>query len=275
MNPHAPPSLSFTALLRSLRQHRGLVATLIRREVMGRYRGSLLGLLWSFFNPVLMLAVYTFVFSIVFKARWAGGSDSRGEFALVLFSGLMMFNFFAECVNRAPTLILTNVNYVKKVVFPLEVLPVVMLGSAGFHLAASLLVWLAFYLILFGAPPATIVQLPLAIAPLVLLTLGISWLLAALGVYLRDVAQVVGVATSVLLFLSPIFYPITALPETLRPLVGLSPLSFAVEQSRDVMIWGRGLDWSAWAVQVAQAAVLAWLGYACFQRVRKGFADVL
>lgn len=242
---------------------------------MGRYRGSLLGLLWSFFNPVLMLGVYTFVFSTVFKGRWPGGSESKGEFALVLFSGLMMFNFFAECVNRAPTLILNNVNYVKKVVFPLEVLPVVMLGSAAFHLGASLVVWLIFYLTVFGVPPATFFQLPLAMLPLVLLTLGISWLLAALGVYLRDVAQVVGVVTSVLLFLSPIFYPIIALPAALRPIVGLSPLSFAVEQSRNVMIWGKDLEWGAWGIHVTQAALVAWLGYACFQKVRKGFADVL
>lgn len=276
MNPHAPSSLSIPGLCRSLRQHRHLLASLVRREVVGRYRGSMLGLLWSFFNPLLMLAVYTFVFSIVFKARWHGSANEpRGEFALVLFAGLMMFNFFAECVNRAPTLILTNVNYVKKVVFPLEVLPVVMLGSAGFHLAVSLIVWLAFYVTLFGAPHWTLVQLPLAILPLVLLTLGICWLLAALGVFLRDVAQVVGVATSVLLFLSPIFYPVSALPGPLRALVALSPLTFAVEQSRQVMIWGTSLDWAAWGAHVVGSALAAWLGYACFQKGRKGFADVL
>jgi lipopolysaccharide transport system permease protein len=276
LNPHAPSSLSIPGLLRSLRQHRHLVASLVRREVVGRYRGSMLGLLWSFFNPLLMLAVYTFVFSIVFKARWHGSAtESRGEFALVLFAGLMMFNFFAECVNRAPTLILANVNYVKKVVFPLEVLPVVVLGSAGFHLAVSLLVWLGFYVILFGAPHWTLLQLPLAILPLVLLILGISWLLAALGVYLRDVAQVVGVATSVLLFLSPIFYPVSALPPALGAAVAWSPLTFAVEQSRQVMIWGTGLDWASWGGHVAVAALVAWLGYAGFQKARKGFADVL
>lgn len=236
----------------------------------------MLGLLWSFFNPVLMLTVYTFVFSIVFKARWTGSAtESRGEFALALFSGLMMFNFFAECVNRAPTLILSNANYVKKVVFPLEVLPVVMLGSAGFHLAVSLLVWLGFYGVLFGAPHWTFLQLPLAVLPLVLLTLGVSWMLAAVGVYLRDVAQVVGVTTSVLMFLSPIFYPLTALPPALRGLVAWSPLAFAVEQSRQVMIWGTGLDWRSWSIHAGSAALVAWLGYAWFQKVRRGFADVL
>ncbi|MDB5894738.1 MAG: sugar transporter permease [Rhodoferax sp.] len=275
MNPHATPSPSPGALIRSLRAHRHLVATLVAREVVGRYRGSMLGLFWSFFNPVLMLAVYTVIFSTVFKARWTPGSESKTEFALVLFSGLMMFNFFSECVNRAPTVILANANYVKKVVFPLEVLPVVMLGSAGFHLLVSLLVWLIFYCAVMGLPHWTLLQLPLAILPLVLLTLGATWLLAALGVYLRDVAQVVGVATAVLMFLSPIFYPITALPAGFRALVELSPLSFAVEQSRNVMIWGTGIDWPRWSLHTVQAMLVAWVGFACFQKVRRGFADVL
>ena len=275
MNPHATPSLSPGGLIRSLRLHRHLVSTLVLREVVGRYKGSVLGLFWSFFNPVLMLAVYTVVFSTVFQARGAGGTGSKTEFALVLFSGLMMFNFFSECVNRAPGLILTNANYVKKVVFPLEVLPVVMLGSAGFHLLVSLAVWLVFYFIVSGVPHWTLVQLPLAILPLALLTLGASWLLASLGVYLRDVAQVVGVATAVLMFLSPIFYPVSALPAGFRTVVELSPLTFAVEQSRNVMIWGHGLEWGRWALHTAQGALVAWLGYVCFQKVRKGFADVL
>ena len=234
-----------------------------------------MGLLWSFFNPVLMLAVYTFVFSIVFKARWAGGSDSKTEFALVLFAGLMVFNLFSECVNRAPGLVLGNVNYVKKVVFPLEILPVVALGSAGFHLLISLFVWLIFYLIFFGVPQATIVLLPVILLPLVLMTLGLSWLLASLGVYLRDVSQIIGVVTTVLMFLSPIFYPIVALPEEYRPFMQISPLTLVVEQTRDVMIWGKNLDWSAWAFYLLISSMIAWLGFAWFQKTRKGFADVL
>jgi lipopolysaccharide transport system permease protein len=150
-----------------------------------------------------------------------------------------------------------------------------MLGSAGFHLLVSLGVWLAFYCMVFGLPHWTLLQLPLAVLPLALLTLGASWLLAALGVYLRDVAQVVGVATAVLMFLSPIFYPVSALPPGFRAVVELSPLTFAVEQSRNVMIWGTGLEWARWAVHTVQGALVAWVGYACFQKVRRGFADVL
>lgn len=275
MNPHAARSISPFALLHSLKTHRGLIYNLAKREVIGRYRGSIMGLLWSFFNPVLMLTVYTFVFSVVFKARWAGGSDSKTEFALVLFAGLMVYSLFAECLNRSPSLVLGNVNYVKKVVFPLEILPVVAMASAAFHLLISLLVWLIFYLIFFGMPQATIVLLPIVLIPFFLMILGFSWFLAAVGVYLRDVTQVIGVMTTALLFLSPIFYPITALPEKYQLFMHLSPLTFIVEQARDVMIWGKGMNWSTWTVYLLLAASIAWLGFAWFQKTRKGFADVL
>jgi lipopolysaccharide transport system permease protein len=221
-----------------------------------------------------MLAVYTFVFSVVFKARWPGRSESKTEFALILFGGLMVFNLFSECINRAPGLVLGNVNYVKKVIFPLEILPIVAFGSAGFHMLISLFVWLIFYLAFFGIPHATIALLPVVLLPLGLMTLGFSWLLASLGVYLRDVTQIVGVLTSVLMFLSPIFYPIVALPEAYRPFMQISPLTFVVEQTRDVM-WGLGVDWVTWAIYMLVSLMLAWLGYAWFQKTQKGFADVL
>lgn len=243
--------------------------------MVGRYRGSVMGLLWSFFIPVLMLVVYTFVFSVVFKARWAGGSDSKTEFALVLFAGLMAFNLFAECVNRAPNLVLGNVNYVKKVIFPLEILPIVVLGSATFHFIISLIVWLIFYLIIFGSLNLTIFQLPIVILPLVLITLGLSWFLASLGVYLRDVSQIIGVMTTALMFLSPIFYPITALPEEYRLLMQISPLTFTVEQARNVMLWERSLDWGNWWIFTGISMIIAWLGFVWFQKTRMGFADVL
>jgi len=275
LNPHAERSISPIKLFMLLKTHRKLIYNLIRRDVVGRYRGSMMGLLWSFFNPLLMLIVYTFVFSIVFKARWIGGSNSKAEFALVLFSGLMMFNLFSECLSRAPSLILTNANYVKKVVFPLEILPIVVFGASAFHFFINFLVWLVFYMIFFGTPPSTIFQLPLAVMPLVMMILGFSWFLASLGVYLRDVSQVIGVIMTVLLFLSPIFYPIAALPLKYQAFMHVSPLTFAVEQMRDVMIWGKGIDWVKWQVQVAFSIVIFWLGFAWFQKTRKGFADVL
>lgn len=272
---NASTSSSPLALLRTVRTHRDLIRGLIKREVVGRYRGSVMGLLWSFFNPVLMLAVFTFVFSHIFKARWGGGTGSQTEFALVLFSGLMAFNMFAECCNRAPSLITGNVGYVKKVVFPLEILPIVSLGSSLFHLLVSLLVWALFYVIFIGIPPVTVLLMPVAVLPLVLITLGISWILAALGVYLRDVAQVVGVITLVLMYLSPIFYPVSTMPEQYRPFMQLSPLTFTVEQMRDVMVWGKGIALQGWCISMLVAIALAWLGFAWFQKTRRGFADVL
>ena len=275
MNPHAQLSTSPLSIVRSITTNHRLIFSLAKREVVGRYRGSVMGLLWSFFNPVLMLAVYTFVFSVVFRARWAGGSDSKTEFALVLFAGLLVFNLFSECVNRAPGLILSNSSYVKKVIFPLEILPLVALGSAAFHFAISFIVWLLFYFIFFGLPPPTILWLPLILLPLILMTLGLSWLLASLGVYLRDVGQIIGVVTTILMFVSPIFYPIAALPEKYRPFMQLSPLTVVVEQARDVMIWRHNMDWQLWGFAMIFSSVIAWLGYFWFQKTRKGFADVI
>lgn len=268
-------SISFTELVASLWRNRSLIKASVKREVLGRYRGSVMGILWSFLNPLFMLAVYTVVFSGVFKAKWGTGSDSKTEFALVLFAGLMVFNLFAECINRAPVLILSNVNYVKKVVFPLEILPAITLLSVMFHALISLAVWLLSYSLFFGVPHATILFFPLIIFPLVMFIMGLSWALASLGVYLRDVSQVIGVIISVLMFLSPIFYPVSALPENYRYLLYINPLTPIVEMTRDVLYWGTMPDFMMLGVYWCTATFIAWLGFAWFQKTRKGFADVL
>jgi lipopolysaccharide transport system permease protein len=259
----------------SLWRNRNLIRSLVRRDVVGRYRGSFLGILWSFFNPIFMLLVYTFVFSIVFKARWNSGSDSKAEFALVLFAGLLVFNLFSECFNRAPSLILSNVNYVKKVVFPLEILPWVTLGSALFHAAASLVIWLCAHFILIGTPPITILWLPIVLIPLLFFIMGIAWALSALSVYFRDIVQLTGMATTVILFLSPIFYPVSALPERYRVLLNLNPISTVIETVRDVMYWGKAPNVNTFFVHLVLASVTLCLGFICFQKTRKGFSDVL
>jgi lipopolysaccharide transport system permease protein len=268
-------SISPREMIRSLWHNRNLIITMVKREVVGRYRGSFIGIAWSFFNPLLILAVYTFVFSVVFKARWGGGSGSKTEFALVLFAGLIVFNLFAECINRAPSLILANVNYVKKVVFPLEILPWVALGSAMFHAVISLGVWLTAYALFFGLPHVTALLLPLVFLPLALLIMGLSWILVSLGVYLRDVSQIVAILTTVLMFLSPIFYPITALPEAFRSFLLLNPLTPAIEQTRNVLFWGKIPGVTMLGVYFLSTACIAFIGFAWFQKTRKGFADVL
>lgn len=268
-------SISPSEMILSAWRHRALIKAMTVREVVGRYRGSLLGLFWSFFHPIFLLLVYTFVFSVVFKARWNSGGDTRTEFAFVLFAGLIVFNLFAECINRAPGLILANVNYVKKVVFPLEILPLVALASALFHALVSLLVWIIAYCLIFGLPHATIILFPFVLAPLAFLVAGLSWFLGSLGVYVRDVSQFIGIITTVLLFLSPVFYPLTALPLEYQWLLMLNPITPTIEQVRAVLYWGSNLDSGLLALSYVIAATVAWLGFAWFQKTRSGFADVL
>jgi lipopolysaccharide transport system permease protein len=256
-------------MLASAWRHRQLLGTMIKREVVGRYRGSVMGLLWSLIMPVAMLLIYTFVFSVVFKARWTTGAESKAEFALIV------FNLFSECINRAPGLILANVNYVKKVVFPLEILPWVSMGVALFYISASFLVWTLFYVAFYGWPHATFLLFPLVLLPLLIFVTGLSWLLASLGVFLRDVGQVIGFCTSALMLLSPIFYPVRALPEEYRPLLYLNPLTTVIEQARDVLFWGTVPNTGIWLTGLLVATATAWCGFEWFQKTRTGFANVL
>ena len=277
INPHAAQLVSPLALIKSLWRNRQLILQMTKREVVGRYKGSAFGLAWSFFNPVFMLLVYTFVFSEIFKARWGGdgGDDSKTQFAVVLFVGMIVQGLFSEVLNRAPSLILSNVNYVKKVVFPLEILPVIAMGAALFHGVVSLLVLLAAFALFNGYLQWTAVFIPLVVLPLVIVTTGLAWILAAIGVFLRDVGQTIGIITTVLMFLSPVFYPVTAVPERFRPFIMANPLTFIIEQARDVLIWGNTPNWIGLGVYTLVASMVAWAGFALFQKTRKGFADVL
>ncbi len=270
-----PKFVSPALVFESFWKQRELIWEMTKRDVVGRYRGSAMGILWSFLNPVLMLIVYTFVFNVVFRARWGTGGASRTEFAIVLFVGLIIHALFAECVNRAPGLIVGNVNYVKKVVFPLEVLPWVAMGSALFHALVSVGVLLLAFALVHWRLNWTAIFFPLLIAPLVLLTMGITWFVASLGVFIRDIGQTTGIITTIMLFLSPVFFPSSALPEPYRGLLQVNPLTFIIEQSRDVLIWEKLPDWGGLLVYFVASVAVAWLGLFWFQRTRKGFADVL
>lgn len=276
LTPRTAYKATLGAMLLSMWQNRELIWQMTKREVVGRYRGSVMGLAWSFFNPILMLAVYTFVFSVVFKARWGVGEDqSKADFALLLFVGMIVHGLFAECINRAPESIVSNVNYVKKVVFPLEILPIVALGSSAFHSFVSVCVLLAAMLILDGAVPWTALYFPIVLLPLIVGTMGVAWFLAAMSVYLRDVKQTTSVLTTVLLFLSPVFYPISMMPDHFQFWMHLNPLTFIIEESRNMLIWGRSFDILGWGAYALSSMVIAWLGFWWFQRARKGFSDVL
>jgi len=275
VNPHSAPGAGPLSLVRSLWHHKQLIFVMTKREVIGRYRGSVMGLAWSFFNPILMLAVYTFVFSEVFQSRWPGQEAGKGSFAILLFVGMIVHGLFAECANRSPVLIMSNGNYVKKVVFPLEILPVITLGSAIFHTAISLIVLLLAQFILTHTLYWSALFFPLILLPLLIATLGFSWLLAALGVYLRDVGQVIAVLTTVLLFLSPVLYPVAALPEAYQPWLKLNPLTYIIEESRNVLLFGQLPHWYSLGVAMLVGLAIAAMGFWFFQKMRKGFADVL
>jgi lipopolysaccharide transport system permease protein len=279
MNPHAAHPISLYAMVKSIWVNRMLIWQMSKRDVVGRYKGSLIGLLWSFLNPLLMLVVYTFFFAVVFKSRWgtapSGGEESKALFAVILFAGMIVHGLFAEVLNRAPSLILSNVNYVKKVVFPLEILPIINMVAALFHSAVGFIVLMIVLIVFNGFLYWTIVFIPIIIFPFILLTLGAAWMLASLGVYARDVGQTIGIAMTVMLFLSPVFYPITALPEEFRVWIHANPLTFIIEQIREVVIWGRLPNWRGLIKYAAISCIFCWMGFVWFQKTRKGFADVL
>jgi lipopolysaccharide transport system permease protein len=244
--------MSVLTLPARLWRARSLVGQLVRREIEARYRGSMGGIAWSLVTPIVMLGIYTYVFSIIFRARWGEMAVSRVDFAVLLFAGLLVYGIFSECALAAPRQVTDNPNFVKKVVFPLEFLSVVTLASALFHFAAGLAVLLAFCL-----------------------ALGTSWLFAALGVFLQDLRHFVALVTSALLFLSPVFYPLTAVPEHLRGLVRLNPLSLAIEHLRAVVVFGRVPDLPEWGANLAFGLAVAAAGYWWFQRSRPEFADLV
>jgi lipopolysaccharide transport system permease protein len=276
MNPHAPQPISLNSLVASLWRNHQLILQMTKRDVIGRYKGSVMGVLWSLFNPLFLLGIYTFVFSVVFKARWGVGlPESKSQFAILLFVGIIVHSLFAETLNRAPGLILSNVSYVKKIVFPLEILPVVAIGAALFHALVSMFVLVVAFVLINGYLQWTIVFLPLVLLPLVVLTMGASWGLASLGVFLRDIAQPIGMVMTVLLFASPVFYPITSMPEYIRPWLMLNPLTFVIEQARAVLIFGQTPDFVGLGIYSLASVVIGWFGYAWFQKTRKGFANVL
>lgn len=260
----------------ALWRRRHLIRQLTWREVTGRYRSSVLGFAWSLATPLVTLTLYTFLFGVVFKARWpASERGDLSEFGLMIFAGLTAFALFSECVNRAPGLITASPNYVKKVVFPLEVLPVSVLGSALFHTGISVLLLLAAHLLLSGALSWQALWLPLMLVPLAALALGLSWFLASLGVFLRDIGHTTTLVTQVLFFATPIFYPREALPISLRQIVDFNPLSPMIDNVRRVTVQGVAPDWPGFAFSLVAGLVALCLGHAWFAKSKRAFADVI
>ncbi len=263
------------AMLKAAWINRRLIVRLTVREFQARYRGSIFGLTWAVISPLILLAVYTFIFSVVFKARWDVPISSHGGFALMLFAGLIVFNIFSECITRAPHLILSNVSYVKKVIFPLEILPIVSMMSALINAAISFVVFLLFYLIFQGLPPLSAIFTPLVALPLIVSTLGLSWFLASVGLFIRDLQHVLGLLLLICMFVSPLFYPLSALPPDFQLLVQLNPLTIAIEQVRTLLFGFNQFNAMSFSIYFVISLLVAWLGFVWFMITRRGFADVV
>lgn len=273
---HKKNSLNFFGIFIIIYRYKHLILTLSRREIAARYRGSSLGLAWSFLTPLIMLIIYTFIFSVVFQAKWGTGpSESRMDFAIILFVGLIVHALFAECINAAPGLVISNVVYVKRVVFPLEILPIVSLISAVFHCMVSMCILFCACFLAHGMMPLTALWFPLILLPLIVGTLGIAWIFAALGVFLRDLGQTVGIITSIMLFMSPVFFSVSVLPHSFQRWIYLNPLTFIIEEMRAAVLWGNHPDLTGLLLYSLVSLIVLWGGFCCFQKIKKGFADVL
>ncbi len=273
--------LSPLPLVATLARHRGLIGQFTSREIVERHRGAYLGAAWNVINPLISLAIYTFVFGYVFKSRWQEASDGiggqaiGGAFVLPFFLGHALFHFFSECVNRAPGLVASRPNLVKKVVFPVEILPVVGLLSSLVYPAVAVGCLLLVQMLLVGSVPPTALLLPLVVAPLVPLCMGISWVLATMGVYIRDVRQITVVLTQLAMFLTPVFYPVDRIPEQWRGVYMLNPVTIVIENARSVMLWGTWPNWLALGGVMLFGLLVMQLGYAVFMRTRQGLSDVI
>lgn len=276
INPHTSKPTSFSSLVRVFINNYELIFQMMKRDVTARYKGSVFGFAWSFINPIIMLLIYTIVFSIIFKVRWGIDEiESNSQFALILFVGLIILNMFSEVLNRSSGLILNNINFVKKVIFPIEILPIITSGSALFHAVINIIVLMVVFIVFNGYIHISVLYLPIIFIPFVFMSLGFSWMIASLGVFLRDLGQVIGLLTTVLMFLSPVFYPISAVPYQLQKIIMANPLTFIIEQSRAVIIWGQHPSWTGLALYLLFSTIVMWFGYVCFQKTRKGFSDVI
>lgn len=257
-------------------QFGSLTWEMTKRDVLGRYRGARLGMLWTLISPFLMLMVYTLAFGHIMKAKWPQiDGESTSSFALILFIGLIVHGFFSECFMRSPSLITSNPNYVKRIIFPVEILPWPMILSALFHAGMNLVVFAFFYFLVNGHVVATIALLPLVFLPLIVLMVGLSWALSSLAVYFRDVGQMTGPIATAMLFLSSAIMPLDAVPEAYRTVFALNPLTFIIDQARAVALWGQMPDWPGLGLYLVLALAFSYLAFIWFEVTRKGFADVL
>lgn len=259
----------------ALARHRALILELTRREVDGRYRGASLGMLWALVSPFLMLCIYAIAFGTVLGGRWPEVRATDTPFSIVLFAGMIPYFVLAECMVRSTELVIANPSYVKRVVFPLEILPWPMIFSALFHCLMNVIVFLAMRMAMEHRFEWTVLYMPAVILPIALVGLGVAWFISSLSVYVRDLRQMMGLASMAILFLSSVMIPLATVPQKYKAIFMLNPLSFIAEQSRAVLIWGQAPDWAGLGWHVAAALAFLYAGYAWFLSTKRGFADVL
>ena len=260
--------------VRNLLRHRSLIASLVRRDVVGRYRGSVGGAFWTVIHPLLLMVAYYFVFAVVLRVRFGAGQGS-GDFVFYFLCGMLPWLAFSEAVGRSPNVVLDHSNFVKRVVFPLEILPLNLTLTGLVTEFFALLIFLAALLGTGRGLGWTAVYFPLILVPQLLLTAGLCWFLAALGVFLRDLGQIMGFVLTVWFFVTPIVYPASALPEGWQWLFEKNPMYTIVEAYRAVFLENAPPSGTPLLVLWAVAAVAFWLGYAWFYKVRKSFADLI
>lgn len=284
-SPHGPALgtyLNPISMASGLWRMRDLIWQFASRELLERHKGAMLGVVWNVLSPLLTLGVYTFVFGFVLNVRWEqrGGQAWEGmnphvSFALILFCGHAFAHLFTESVSRAPMLVAGRPNLVRKVVFPLEILPVSVLTASVVTFAVSAAILLVLTFALTGRIPITAPLTLLPMIPLLMLSLGCSWYLASLGVFLRDIRNVVQVVVHMITFMSAVFYPIERVPETWRHLVYYNPLAVIIESGRRTLLWGELPDFNRLAWVTLLSVIVMQLGYIWFMRTKRGMADVV
>lgn len=262
-------------ILGNFARHRNLILQFTRREIEKRYRGTLLGIFWSFLTPLIMLGVYTLVFGFIFGGSFGHPGETKTQFALGLFCGLLLWDFIGGSISGAPGLIISNTNYVTKVIFPLEILPLCTVGAAFFHMLIGFLPLLLFVLIAEGGIPPTALQVIPILVPVILYCLGLTWIFSSLGVFLRDIGSLIPPALTIVMFLSAIFFPLSAIPKNFRWIVELNPAAILISMARNALVFGQSLDWGSLALQFGISLAVAILGYALFLKCKPAFADVV
>jgi len=273
---HTAPDTEASGFVYTAWRHRTLIQQLVHRDIVSRYKGSVLGILWSAANPLLTMLGFLFVFGFVFRARVEQrGLEGNLGYVLFLFFGLAVFWMAADVIGRAPGLVIANPSYVKRVVFPLEILPIVSLASALFQFAINLSLVAVLYMLLIGPISWTVVYLPLILLPLTLFLLGVTWIFASLGVFFRDLGQMIGPLNNILLMMSPTIYPLSQVPEPYRTFLYLNPLTFVIESGRQAMFSGQSPDLLICFYMFVMSWVIAVIGFVWFSKTKRTFADVI